>query len=67
LAVVGCSLVANGAGATPFATAQSDGAAGPGTAITVAAVAFAVELAFSAVALALIERRRTADVLKGEF
>jgi putative ABC transport system permease protein len=67
IAQVLLALLANAAGLTPFATATSTGAASPPVALVVALSALAVELAFSATVLVFIERRRTTDVLKGEF
>lgn len=58
---------ANSAGITPFATTTTTGAASPSTAFGIGAATLVIEFLFSAAVLGLIERRRTTDVLKGEF
>jgi hypothetical protein len=57
----------NALGVSPFATSTSSGAAPGSVVFGTAAVVFALELVFSAIALTLIEKKRTTDVLKGEF
>lgn len=64
--LAGASLL-NASGVTPFATSTSSGAASSPVVFGTAAVVFALELVFSAAALAFIEKKRTTDVLKGEF
>jgi hypothetical protein len=61
------AMIANAAGASPFSTATSSGAA-PGPVVgSIAAGVLMAELAISAGMLLWIEKRRTVEVLKGEF
>jgi bacteriocin-associated integral membrane protein len=64
--LAGASML-NALGVSPFATSTSSGAAPGSVVFGTAAVVFALELVFSAIALTLIEKKRTTDVLKGEF
>jgi hypothetical protein len=61
------ALLLNAAGISPFATATSSGTASSPVVLATAGTVLALELVFSAIALALIENKRTSDVLKGEF
>ncbi|MFJ4261990.1 bacteriocin-associated integral membrane family protein [Paenarthrobacter nicotinovorans] len=57
----------NTAGISPFSTATTSGAATGPVLLLTAATVLGLELLFSAFALAVIENKRTTDVLKGEF
>ncbi|MCD4849669.1 hypothetical protein LN996_02465 [Arthrobacter sp. AK01] len=61
------ALLLNAAGVSPFATATSSGTANGSVVLATAGTVLVLELVFSAFALALIETKRTTDVLKGEF
>lgn len=64
--LAGASIL-NAAGVTPFATPTSSGTASSSVVVGTAAAVFALELVFSAIALVFIEKKRTTDILKGEF
>ncbi|MGO4859874.1 bacteriocin-associated integral membrane family protein [Arthrobacter sp. 2MCAF14] len=61
------ALLLNAAGVSPFATATASGTASGSVVMATAGTILALELVFSALALAFIENKRTTDVLKGEF